>query len=150
MVRTTSGSVGSAMATRFCTSTWAMFTLVPSSKVTSRVYEPSLLLCDDMYSIPSTTTTCCSTGAATVSATTWALAPGSLAVTRTVGGVISEYSAIGKKPAEIAPKRTMTTEITHARTGRSMKKRASMADLRLRFPGITGIRREQDRHADQL
>ena len=76
MVRTTSGSVGSAMATRFCTSTWAMFTLVPSSKVTSRVYVPSLLLCDDMYIIPSTPTTCCSIGAATVSATTFELAPG--------------------------------------------------------------------------
>ena len=48
MVLTTSGSVGWAMATRFCTSTWAMFTSVPSAKVTSRVYEPSLLLCDDM------------------------------------------------------------------------------------------------------
>ena len=51
MAWTTSGSVGSAMATRFCTSTWAMLTSVPSSKVTSRVYEPSLLLCDDMYSM---------------------------------------------------------------------------------------------------
>ena len=76
MALTTSGSVGSAMATRFCTSTWAMFTSVPSSNVTSRVYEPSLLLCDDMYSMFSTPLTCCSIGAATVSATTWALAPG--------------------------------------------------------------------------
>ena len=70
------GQVGSAMATRFCTSTWAMFRSVPSSKVTVRVYEPSLVLCDDMYSMPSTPLTCCSIGAATVSATTWALAPG--------------------------------------------------------------------------
>ena len=76
MALTTSGSVGWAMATRFCTSTWAMFRSVPSSKVTSRVYEPSLLLCDDMYSMFSTPLTCCSIGAATVSATTWALAPG--------------------------------------------------------------------------
>ena len=36
----------------------------------------ALLLADDMYSIFSTPTTCCSIGAATVSATTWALAPG--------------------------------------------------------------------------
>ena len=76
MAWTTSGSVGWAMATRFCTSTWAMLRSVPSSKVTSRVYEPSLLLCDDMYSMFSTPLTCCSIGAATVSATTWALAPG--------------------------------------------------------------------------
>ncbi len=53
-----------------------MFTSAPILKVTSRVYEPSLLLFDDMYIIPSTPTTCCSMGAATVSATTWALAPG--------------------------------------------------------------------------
>src|SRR5260370_28530771 len=129
IVRTSSGSVGSAMATRFCTSTWAMFTLVPSSKVTSSVYEPSLLLCDDMYSMPSTPTTCCSIGAATVSATTWALAPGYLAVTWTVGGVISGYSATGRRAAAMAPSRMMTMEITQARTGRSMKKRASMAVL---------------------
>ena len=76
MARTTSGSDGSAMATRFCTSTWAMLMSVPISNVTSRVYEPSLLLCDVMYSIFSTPLTCCSIGAATVSATTWALAPG--------------------------------------------------------------------------
>ena len=45
-------------------------------KVTVRLYEPSLVHCDDMYSMSSTPLTCCSIGAATVSATTWALAPG--------------------------------------------------------------------------
>src|SRR5204862_801406 len=95
-------------------------------KVTSRVYEPSFLLCDDMYSMPSTPTTCCSIGAATVSATTWALAPGYLAVTWTVGGVISGYSATGRRAAAMAPSRTMTRDITQARTGRSTKIRASM------------------------
>jgi len=45
---TTSGSVGTAIATRFCTSTCALFTFVPSSKATSRLYDPSLLLCDVM------------------------------------------------------------------------------------------------------
>jgi hypothetical protein len=53
-----------------------MFTLVPIWKVTSSVYVPSLLLCDDMYSMPSTPTTCCSMGAAKVSATVCGLAPG--------------------------------------------------------------------------
>ena len=76
MALTMSGSVGWAMATRFCTSTWAMFGSVPTAKVTSRMYEPSLLLCDDMYSMFSTPTTCCSIGAATVSAMIRALAPG--------------------------------------------------------------------------
>ena len=69
-------TVGSAIATRFCTCTWAVSTSVPSLNVTSKVYEPSLLLCDVMYSMFSTPTTCCSIGAATVSAITLALAPG--------------------------------------------------------------------------
>jgi hypothetical protein len=37
IARTTSGRDGSAMATRFCTSTCAMFTSVPISNVTSSV-----------------------------------------------------------------------------------------------------------------
>ena len=65
-----------ANATRFCTMTNAVFRSVPTSKVTLSVYEPSLPICDDMYNMPSTPLTCCSIGAATVSATTWALAPG--------------------------------------------------------------------------
>ena len=65
-----------ASCTRFCTMTRAMFRLVPISKVTVSVYEPSLPIWDDMYSMPSTPLTCCSIGAATVAATTWALAPG--------------------------------------------------------------------------
>ncbi len=64
------------MATRFCTSTWAMFRSTPSLKVTVSVYEPSLVDCDDMYIMPSTPLTCCSMGAATVSATTFESAPG--------------------------------------------------------------------------
>jgi hypothetical protein len=52
-----------------------------------------------------------------------------LAVTRTVGGVISGYSAIGRRAAAILPRRMMTHEITQARTGRSMKKRASIIVL---------------------
>ena len=37
-----------ASATRFCTITRAVFRSVPRSKVTVRVYEPSLPDCDDM------------------------------------------------------------------------------------------------------
>ena len=70
------GSSGMANCTRFCTMTRAVFRSVPMSKVTVSVYEPSLPICEDMYSMPSTPLTCCSIGAATVSATTWALAPG--------------------------------------------------------------------------
>src|SRR6266567_1320567 len=91
----TSGKRGRACATRFCTSTWAVSRLTPSLKVTVRVYEPSLLHCDDMYIMFSTPLTCCSMGAATVSATTWALAPGYTAEISTVGGVISGYWVMG-------------------------------------------------------
>src|SRR5437762_562639 len=96
MALTTSGNCGRAWVTRFCTSTWAMLTSVPILKVTVRVYEPSLVDCDDMYIMFSTPLTCCSMGAATVSATTSALAPGYWQVTDTVGGVISGYWAMGK------------------------------------------------------
>src|SRR5207248_4346269 len=85
---------------------------------------------DDMYNMPSTPFTCCSIGAATVSATTWALAPGYTAVTRTVGGVICGYCAIGSSAAAMSPINTMTIEMTQARTGRSMKNRANMAGPR--------------------
>ena len=73
---TSVGNCGMASATRFCTLTTAAFRSVPISKVTVKEYVPSLPDCDDMYSMPSTPLTCCSMGAATVSATTWALAPG--------------------------------------------------------------------------
>src|SRR5207245_1265459 len=86
----------------------------------------------------------------TVSATTWALAPGKLAVTRTVGGVMSGYSATGKKPAAMAPSRMITTEITHARIGRSMKKRASTASLLSGFFRPPRVCREWDRHVHEL
>src|ERR1700683_3589389 len=77
-----------------------------------------------MYSMFSTPLTCCSIGAATVSATTVAFAPGYEVDTRTVGGVICGYCAMGKSCDAIRPMRTMTMEITHAHTGRSIKKRA--------------------------
>src|SRR5512132_2825277 len=86
----------------------------------------------------STPLTCCSIGAATVSATTWAWAPGWMAVTRTVGGVTSGYCATGSRLAAMPPSRTMTIEMTHARTGRSMKKRANMTGLLLGFLGLRG------------
>ena len=73
---TSSGSWEVAWATRFWTSTWAVSRSVPSSNVMVRVYDPSFVHVDDMYIIRSTPVTCCSIGAATVSATTRALAPG--------------------------------------------------------------------------
>ena len=49
---------------------------MPISQVTVREELPSLPELLDMYSMPGTPFTCCSMGAATVSATTCALAPG--------------------------------------------------------------------------
>ena len=40
---TSSGSLASAIDTRFCTSTWAMSMSVPRSKVTSSVIAPSFV-----------------------------------------------------------------------------------------------------------
>jgi hypothetical protein len=45
---TASGNWGMASETRFCTMTSAVFRSVPRSKVTVRLYEPSLPHCDDM------------------------------------------------------------------------------------------------------
>src|SRR3954462_14019045 len=82
---TTSGSTGRACDTRFCTWTWAVSRSTPSLNVTIRLYEPSLLHCEDMYSMFSTPLICCSIGAATVSGTTWGLGPGGGQATRRVG-----------------------------------------------------------------
>src|ERR1700746_1140697 len=102
---TTSGNMGTAWATRFSTRTWAASRSTPSLKVTVRLYEPSLLLCDDMYIMFSTPLICCSMGAATVSATTWALAPGYAQATAMVGGVMFGYCAIGRAISDISPTR---------------------------------------------
>src|SRR5260370_808062 len=74
-----------------------------------------------MYIMPSTPLTCCSMGAATVSATTLALAPGYDADTSTVGGAISGYCATGRVNRAIMPPRTTTMDRTDAKIGRSMK-----------------------------
>src|SRR5262249_2452469 len=57
---------------------------------------------------------------------------------------------MGKRAAAMAPSRTMTIEITHARTGRSMKKRASTAGLLSGFFGFAGVGHKGDRHVHEL
>src|SRR6185312_5372052 len=118
---TRSGRIGSASDSRFCTSTCEMFKSVPGSKVTVNVYLPSLVHCDDMYIMRSTPLTCCSMGAATVSATTWALAPGYTVVTRMIGGAISGYCATGSVGNDTAPAMMTRIAMTHATMGRRMK-----------------------------
>src|SRR4051794_35324754 len=74
-----------------------------------------------MYIMFSTPLTCCSMGAATVSATTWALAPGYDADTSTVGGAMSGYCATGRLTMAMPPPSTMTMDSTEAKIGRLMK-----------------------------
>ncbi len=73
---TSGGMTGSASDTRFCTNTWAISESVPSLNVMVNVYVPSLVQRDDIYIMPSTPLTCSSIGAATVSRTVAAFAPG--------------------------------------------------------------------------
>src|SRR6516164_6477544 len=117
-----------ASVTRFCTMTRAASRSVATSNVQLSVYEPSLPDCDDMYSMPGMPVTCCSIGAATVSATTWALAPGYRVETCTPGGVMRGYCATGNANfSAIQPISVMTTDSTVAKIGRSMKKREIMS-----------------------
>ena len=83
---------------------------------------PSFDEVDDMYIMPSTPLICCSSGVVTVSATTWALAPGYWAVTTTCGGVMSGNCETGSRKYEMPPASTMITAIAEAKMGRWMKK----------------------------
>src|SRR6516164_3616129 len=69
----------------------------------------------------STPLTCCSIGCATSSDKVFGSAPGYCAVTTIVGGVISGNCATGKSVKAMQPKSTVTTEITIAKIGRSIK-----------------------------
>src|SRR3954447_20371142 len=78
--------------------------------------------------MPSTPLTCCSIGAATVSETTWALAPGYLQLTVTEGGAIWGYWASGRLNRAMPPASVMTIDRTAAKIGRSMKNREIRAE----------------------
>ena len=118
----TSGSFGSVCDTRFCTSTCALSRSVPSANVTVSVTTPSLVDCDDVYSMSSTPLMACSSGDATVSAMTCGFAPGYSARTTTVGGTTSGYSLIGSSFSEMAPLMKMIADSTPAKIGRFTKK----------------------------
>src|SRR5689334_22724067 len=91
-----------------------------------------------MYSMFSTPLTCCSIGAATVSATTCALAPGYEHVTCTVGGAISGYCAIGSTRSATNPAMVSTIERTEEKIGRSIKNRANIFGLHGLGLGLAG------------
>ncbi|MCY1171693.1 hypothetical protein D9M73_118140 [compost metagenome] len=63
-----------------------------------------------------------SSGAATVSASVSAFAPGKVALTTTVGGAIWGYCATGSDGYTTTPNTTIRIDSTAAKIGRSMKK----------------------------
>src|SRR5262249_11952227 len=83
-----------------------------------------------MYIMFSTPLTCCSIGAATVSATTWALAPGYWQVTLTVGGAIGGYIAMGRVPTARPPAGGIAVHRDRAEIGGAMKKRGEKGGTR--------------------
>src|SRR5215468_6709799 len=83
----------------------------------------------------STPFTCCSIGCATSSDKVFGSAPGYCAVTRIVGGVISGNCATGKNAKAMQPSSTVTTEITIAKIGRSIKKCDNFMFLSLNYGG---------------
>ena len=115
------GRVASACDMRFCTFTVAISRSVPSSNVMVSIYEPSEPEVELRYIMPSTPLTCCSMGTPTVSATVCASAPGYIADTITVGGVMSGYCATGRLLYVSAPASTIATAMTIANIGRSIK-----------------------------
>src|ERR1051326_6134067 len=66
---------------------------------------------------------CCSMTCVTEFCTVSAEAPGNVAPILTAGGAMLGYCSIGNVVIESAPAIIMTIAITHAKTGRSMKKR---------------------------
>src|SRR5260221_4271900 len=114
---TASGSGGVAILTRFCTSTVAKFTSVPTSNVTFMPLCPLLVLLLDMYDMPGDPLICVSIAVVVVCSTVCASAPVNVPVTFTVGGVMSGYCAIGSVVIAMRPTSTITTDVTIAVTG---------------------------------
>src|SRR5258707_14574591 len=98
--------------------------------------------------MPSTPLICCSSGAATVSAMTFGLAPGYTARTTTVGGTTLGYSLTGRRSSARLPAARISTEMTTAKIGRSMKNRASfMGCSPSAFARVTCVALRRDRSA---
>src|SRR3954468_24606963 len=88
--------------------------------------------------MPSAPLTCSSIGVVTLCSTTWALAPGNVAVTCTVGGLICGYCEIGRPWKARAPASTITIDSTAAKIGRSMKKTENMVSALGRLRSAAG------------
>src|ERR1044072_3926464 len=85
--------------------------------------------------MPSTPLICSSIGVATVSAITFGFAPGYCARTTTDGGATSGYSEIGMARIVSRPATKISTDMTPAKIGRSMKNLEMFMAFPPLFPG---------------
>src|SRR5690606_2508675 len=88
------------------------------------VAKPLAELLDEKYISPSSPVMFCSMTWVTESSSTFAEAPGYTARISTEGGATVGYIDTGRLKIESAPASMMMIAMTHAKTGRSMKKRA--------------------------
>ena len=88
--------------------------------------------------MPSMPLICSSSGAATVSAMTFGLAPGYWARTTTDGGTTSGYSEIGSLKIDSRPATKMMIDRTAAKIGRSMKNREKFMVVPCYFLAVSG------------
>ena len=117
---TSSGSLLRARATRSRTSFAASSTLRSRSNSTV-ICDTCSRLSEVRWRTPSMAISWSSSGCVTEVSITSGAAPGSTVVTATTGGSTSGYSRLGRRSSAIAPKRTITSDITVERTGRSMQ-----------------------------
>src|SRR5689334_15670454 len=96
--------------------------LLPGLKMALIETLPDDELVDEKYTRLSMPFSCASIGAATVLATTSAVAPEYAALIATCGGASSGYCSIGETVIATAPASTIRSEMTDERIGRSMKK----------------------------
>src|SRR5690606_17735663 len=113
----------SAFLSRFCTSTCARSGWVPGSKVTVISAMPLELLVDSKYSSPLAPLSSSSITLVTESTSTFADAPGYVAVTEICGGATLGYCATGSSGMTSKPAMEMNSATTHAKLGRLMKNR---------------------------
>src|ERR1700743_835756 len=105
------------MPTRFWTFRAAMWTFVPTLKVTLTFILPVFVFVLCMYSMPGDPLTCSSMGMATVCSTVCASAPVYCPVIDTEGGEIFGYWSTARLKMQITPEMIRTRDITIAVTG---------------------------------
>ena len=100
-----------------------MRTSLPCSKLKVRVPLPSAWATDSMYIRPGEPCISRSMMASTLSSSVCAEAPGKAVAIWIAGGATAGYCWIGSWVSDNAPVAAMKSAITHAKMGRSIKKR---------------------------